>query len=145
MDSFKTQDCAWSNISLTLLGRKLTGLRGFEVEKDVEKEYIYASGSEPVDIQVGNKKYPGSFKLLKFEVDLLNDAALQAGFADITEVPHTLITATIEFKKELIGTIRTISILGIAFTNLKFAMEQNAKMHEVTLTFMAMRLQPLKK
>lgn len=142
---FKTQDCAWSNIKLTLLGRTLTGLRGFETKKTIEKEHVYASGDEPVDIQSGNKKYEGSLKLLKFEVDLLNDAALIAGFADITEVPHTLITATIEFKKELIGTIRTIAVLGISFTELPTAMEQGAKMNEVTLPFIAMRVQHLSK
>jgi hypothetical protein len=145
MDTFKTQDCAWSNIKLTLLGRTLTGLRGFECEKDVEKEYVYASGDEPVDIQSGNKKYPGNFKLLKYEVDLLNDAAQAAGYADITEVPHTAITSTIEYKKEAVGTIRTIALIGISFTNLKFAMEQNAKMSEVTLPYLALRMRPLKK
>jgi hypothetical protein len=142
---FKTQDCAWSNIKLTLLGRTLTGLRGFETKKTIEKEHVYASGDEPIDIQSGNKKYEGSLKLLKFEVDLLNDAALLAGFADITEVPHTLITATIEFKKELIGTIRTIAVLGISFTELPTAMEQGAKMGEVTLPFLAMLVQHLSK
>lgn len=142
---FKTQDCAWSNIKITLLGRTLTGLRGFETKKTIEKEHVYAAGDEPVDIQSGNKKYEGSLKLLKFEVDLLNDAALIAGFADITEVPHTLITATIEFKKELIGTIRTIAVLGISFTELPTAMEQGAKMNEVTLPFIAMRVQHLSK
>jgi hypothetical protein len=145
MDTFKTQDCAWSNIKLTLLGRTLTGLRGFETKKSIEKEHVYASGDEPVDIQSGNKKYEGSLKLLKYEVDLLNEAALSAGFADITEVPHTLITSTIEFKKELLGTIRTIAIIGIAFTELPSNMEQNAKMNEVTLPFIAMRIQHLKK
>lgn len=145
MDTFKTQDCAWSNIKLTLLGRTLTGLRGFETKKSIEKEHVYASGDEPVDIQSGNKKYEGSLKLLKYEVDLLNEAALNAGFADITEVPHTLITSTIEFKKELLGTIRTIAIIGIAFTELPSNMEQNAKMNEVTLPFIAMRIQHLKK
>lgn len=145
MDTFKTQDCAWSNIKLTLLGRTLPGLRGFETKKSIEKEHVYASGDEPVDIQSGNKKYEGNLKLLKYEVDLLNEAAQAVGFADITEVPHTVVTATIEFKKEVLGTIRTIAIIGIAFTELPSNMEQNAKMNEVTLPFIAMRIQHLKK
>jgi len=142
---FNTKDCSWSQITLTLLTTKIGGLRGFEVDKDIEKEHVYAAGDEPVDIQSGNKKYSGTLKMLKYEVDKLNDAALLAGFADITEVPHTLIAATIEFKKLVNDKIRIISVPGIAFTSLKIAMEQNAKMTEVTLPFLAIRVVHLSK
>src|SRR5579871_702141 len=100
METFSTNECAWQNFTLTLLGRKITGLRGFEFKKSVEKEHLYAAGSEPIDIQDGNKKYEGNIKLLKYEVDLLNDAAVSAGFTDITEVPHEVILASGEYKKK---------------------------------------------
>jgi len=145
MEVFNTKDCAWANVTVTLLGSRITGLRGFEVKKTVEKEHLYAAGSEPVDINEGNKKYEGSFKLLKYEVDRLNDAALAAGYADITEVPHTLISATIEFKKQLADKIRIVAVPGLAFTEMSIAMEQNAKMTEVNLPFLAMRIQHLSK
>lgn len=145
MEVFNTKDCAWANVTVTLLGSRITGLRGFEVKKTVEKEHVYAAGSEPVDINEGNKKYEGSFKLLKYEVDRLNDAALAAGYADITEVPHTLISATIEFKKQLADKIRIVAVPGLAFTEMSIAMEQNAKMTEVNLPFLAMRIQHLSK
>lgn len=135
-----SKDCAWSHVSLTVLSRRLTGLRGFEVKKTVEKEHLYASGDEPVDIQPGNKAYTGSFKVLKYEVDLMNDAAQLAGFADITEVPHELITGTIQYKKQLSDKIRTISIIGVAVTELSVGMEQNSKQSEVTLPWLAMRV-----
>lgn len=137
---FNTKDCAWSNINLTLLGRKITGLRGFEVKKTVEKEHVYAAGDEPVDINSGNKKYEGSLKLLKYEVDQLNDAAQLATYSDILEVPHTLITCTIDFKKNPTDKTRTIVVPGLAFTELAIALEQNTKMTEVTLPFLAMRI-----
>lgn len=142
---FSTNDCSWSKITITLLGRKITGLRGFEVKKTVEKEHVYAAGDEPMDISSGNKKYEGSFKMLKYEVDLLNDAALLAGFADITDVPHTAIASTIEYKKNLTDPVRITSVLGIAFTELPEGMEQNAKMHEVTLPYLALRVVRSKK
>lgn len=142
---FNTKDCAWSNVSITLLGRRLAGLRGFELKKTVEKEHVYASGDEPVDIQSGNKKYEGNLKLLKYEVDLMNDAALTAGFADILEVPHTLITCTVEYKKLPTDKTRLIVVPGMAFTELSVAMEQNAKMTEVTIPFLSMRIQHLSK
>jgi len=137
---FSTNDCSWSKITITLLGRKITGLRGFEVKETVEKEHVYAAGDEPVDIQSGNAKYEGSFKMLKYEVDLLNDAALAAGFSSIVRVPHTAIAATIEYKKNLIDKTRTTSVFGIAFTESPEGMEQNAKMHEITLPYLAMRV-----
>lgn len=142
---FSTKDCAWSKITITLLGRKITGVRGFEVKKTVEKEHVYAAGCDPIDIQSGNKKHDGNLKLLKYEVDLLNDAAQAVGYEDITEVPHTLINATIEYKKNLVDQMRITAVLGIAFTELPEAMEQNAKMHEITLPFLAMRITHLPK
>jgi hypothetical protein len=136
----KSDDFAWSQTTMVVLGRKLTGLRGFEIGKTVEKEYVYASGDEPVDIAPGNKGYPGNLKVLKHEVDKLNDAAQLAGYADITEVPHTLITITMEYKKLTSSTRRIVTCVGVAFQELKIAMEQNAKMSEVTLPFLAMRV-----
>ncbi len=139
-----SKDCAWSHISITVLGRRLSGLKGFEYKKTVEKEHVYASGDEPADIQPGNKAYTGNFKVLKYEVDLMNDAAIVAGFVDITEVPHELITGTIQYKKQLSDKIRTVSIIGIAFTELGHSMEQNAKQSEITLPWLAMRIIPAK-
>jgi hypothetical protein len=78
-------------------------------------------------------------KLLKAEVDMMNDAAVKAGYADILEVPHTLISITVEFKKTMSSQARYITVPGVAFTELAIAMEQNAKMTEVTLPFLAMR------
>jgi hypothetical protein len=132
-------------VTLTLLGRKITGIRGFEFKKSIEKEHLYGAGSEPLDIQEGNKKYEGNVKLLKYEVDLLNDAAINAGFEDITEVPHTLIAITCQYKKLTTDSTRTISCLGLGFTELSAAMEQNAKMTEVTLPFISMKISHVSK
>ena len=136
---FTTKECAWSHTSVKLLGATMVGLRGFEFDKDIEKEYLYAAGDEPIDIQNGNKGYPLNLKLLKYEVDKLNDAALAAGYEDILEVPHELIVITCQYKKRITDAQRTIVSSGVAFTSLKFAMEQNNKMGEVTLPGMAMK------
>lgn len=137
---FSTSECTWAQTSIEVLGRKLTGLRGFEIKKDVEKEHIYASGNDPVDIQAGNNKPEGNLKMLKYELDLLNDAAQLAGYNDICDVPHTLISAVIQYKKGPASPIRIISIVGLSFTSLGAAMEQGAKMTEVTLPFLAMKV-----
>lgn len=137
--SFSTKECAWSHTSLKILGATIVGLRGFDFEKNFEKEYLYAAGNEPIDIQPGNKSYPGHLKLLKYEVDKMNDAALLAGYEDITEVPHEAIVITCSYKKVATDAARTITAMGVAFTNLKEALEQNGKMTEITLPFLSMK------
>lgn len=140
MGAFSTDECAFSQTSIKLLGRTVQGIKGFEFKKNVEKEHIYGAGSDPIDIQAGNKKPEGSLKLLKYEVDLLNDAAQAAGYDDITEVPHTAIMVTCAFKKSPTAAMRIIEAQGVSFTELSYALEQNAKMMDVSLPFLAMKI-----
>jgi hypothetical protein len=141
MPTFSTKECAWAHVSVTLLGRTIVGLRGFEFKKTIEKEHLYGAGDKPIDIQSGNQKFEGNLKLLKFEVDMLNDAAVNAKYADILDVPHDQIVITCDFKKKDSDTTRTITVSGVAFNELTTAMEQNAKMTEVTLPFLAMNIE----
>lgn len=141
MAGFSTNECAWAQITFKLLGRTIVGIRGFEVDKEIEKEHLFAAGDEPIDIQSGNKKLTGNFKFLKYEVDLLNEAAQAAGFLDITEVPHTLISSSIVFRKTLTAPIKTLNVYSIAFTKMTFGMEQNGKLMEITMPYLAMRIE----
>lgn len=135
---FTTAECAWSHVSIKILGATIVGLKGFSFKKSVEKEHVYAAGPKPIDIQTGNVKYEGSLKLLKYEVDRLNDAAQAAGYNDIIEVPHSLVLITCAYKKAPTDPIRIIEAAGVAFTEWENAMEQNAKFSEVNLPFLAM-------
>lgn len=136
---FSTDECAWHQTKLKMLGRTFTGLLGFEFEKDVSTEYLHASGDEPIDIATGNKTYPGTLKMMKFEVDGMNDAALAAGYEDISEVPHEAIVITCIFKKSLTSQSRTITANAVKFSNIKLGMDQNAKMTNVSLPFLSMK------
>lgn len=136
--SFTTDECAWKQTSIKILGHTLVGIQGFELGMDIEKEYLYGAGGAPIDIQEGNESAPGSIKCLKYEVDKMNDAALAKGYLNILYVPHTLIVMTCQFKKLITSPTRTIVVTGIAFTSLKYAMEQNAKMIAVPLPFLSM-------
>jgi hypothetical protein len=144
MPTFSTKECAWAHVSVTLLGRTIVGLRGFEFKKTVEKEHLYGAGDKPIDIQSGNQKFEGNLKLLKFEVDMLNDAAQDEDYADILDVPHDLIVITCDYKKKDTDKTRTITVSGVAFNELTTTMEQNAKMTEVTLPFLAMNIEDSK-
>lgn len=137
---FSTKECAWAQVKMKMLGRTITGLRGFEFRKAVEKELLYAAGPEAIDIQEGNKAGSGTITLLKFELDLLNDAAIAAGFADIVEVPHVLISITGQFKKNIGSKSRIIEVPALAFTDMSVAMQQNAKFAEVSLPFISAKV-----
>lgn len=137
---FSTKECAWAQTSLKILGRTVQGLKGFDFNKEIEKELIYAAGDEAIDITAGNKKVDGSLKVLKFEHDLLTDSAQLAGFEDITEVPHIATVITCTFKLNPTAPIRTITVFGVAFTKWGVAMEQNAKFTDVTLPFIATKV-----
>lgn len=139
--AFSTKECAWAQTSMKLLGATITGIRGFEFKKNIEKELIFAAGDEAIDITQGNKSVSGSLTLLKYEFDKLNDAAQAAGYEDITEVPHNAILITCAFKLNATTPVRIIeTTLGAAFTEHTVAMQQNAKMTEVPLPFIAQKL-----
>lgn len=136
--AFSTKECAWAQTSLKLLGSTVSGLRAFEFRVPKEKEHLFAAGAKPIDIQEGNKTPSGSLTVLKYELDRLNEAARLAGFADITEVPHTAISIVCTFKKTATSKTETITALGVAFQEVTAGMQQNAKMTEVPLPFLAM-------
>jgi hypothetical protein len=137
--AFSTSECAWKHVSIKILGKTIVGIESFEFEKNTETEYLYGAGDEPIDIQDGNKAYPGSLGLLKYEVDQMNDAAFAAGFLDVSEVPHEAVVITTLFKKRLGDPTRTITSTGVKFGDLKIAMSQNAKSTVVPLPFKAMK------
>jgi hypothetical protein len=137
---FTTEECAWSQTSVRILGSTIKGLRGFSFKKGIEKEHLYAAGDDPIDIQSGNKKPEGSLKVLKYEFDKLNDAAQAAGYQDITEVPHELILITCAYKKKATDPMRVCEAAGVGFMEYEVAMEQNAKMTEISLPFLAIKV-----
>lgn len=95
----RSSECAWFQAEVKVLGRVIKGLRGFEFKKAQEKEHLYGAGSQPLDIQGGNVAYTGNIKVLGFELDAMNKAAKQAGYADIVDVPHELIVITCKLQK----------------------------------------------
>jgi hypothetical protein len=137
--AFSTAECAWKHISIKVLGKTIVGIESFEFEKNTETEYLYGAGDEPIDIQEGNKAYPGSLGVLKYELDYMNDAAFAGGWLDISEVPHEAIVITTLFKKRLTDPTRTIISTGVKFGDLKIAMSQNGKSIPVSLPFKAMK------
>lgn len=138
---FSTKECAWAQTEMKILGRTIVGIRGFEFEAAKEKEYLRGAGSKPIDIQDGDESFPGTLKLLKYEVDMLNEAAIAAGYRSLLDVPHEAVTITCVYKKNIAEGSKTISAFGIAFTSLKYTIDAGGKFTEVPLPFLAMDIQ----
>ncbi len=136
-----TSECAWAHFEVKILGRVIKGLRGFEFKKTVEKEYLFGSGDEPLDIMPGNKMYDGSIKLLGFEADGLNKAAALAGFGDFTEVPHEAVVISCSYKRRITDAMSNYTASGVSFKENSVSLEQNAKHREITIPFMAMNIE----
>jgi len=133
-----SDECAWSRFEVQILNRTIKGLRGFGFKKEVEKEHLYGAGDDAIDIMSGNKKNSGSIKVLGFEADAMNKAARDAGFEDITDVPHEAIIITCSYRKRSIDPIKTYVAAGVAFTEAGVDLEQNAKHREINLPYLAM-------
>jgi len=141
--NIRTSECAWHQTELKLLGRTVKGLRGFMYKKAAEKDYLYAAGKDPVDIQDGNVACDGSFTVLGYELDQLNETARLAGFADITEVPHEAVVATLKYQKTKLDKKVFVAITGIAFTEWGSEMKQGDKNREITLPYKCMDISPI--
>lgn len=135
-----SSECHWAQFEVKILGRVIKGLRGFSLKKEKDIEEVYGAGNEPIDLNEGNNKYNGSFKLLGFEVDAMNKAARDANFDDLTEVPHEAVTATLSFKKKATDPLTTYTVRGLKFTEFSVEMDQGAKNRETTLPFKAMSI-----
>lgn len=138
-----SSECAWANFEVQILNRRIKGLRGFESKKTVEAEHLYGAGMEPIDITKGNIKYEGNIKILGFEADAMNKAAQDAGYDDITEVPHELIIISISWKRRPTDKLKGYITTGVQFTEDAVSMEQGAKNREYTVPYIAMARQQI--
>lgn len=137
---FNSQECAWADMSVKVFDSITKGIRGIRYKKEVEKEALYAAGDEPVSIQHSNKKYEGSIKLLKGELDRMNAAARNAGFRDITEVPAQLIVITVNYKAAFGRAMQTDVLQGVSFSSFEKGWDQGAKFMEMDVPIMFLGL-----
>ncbi len=137
---FDTREFEFADVKVAMLGRELTGLRGLTYKKSQEKEVVFGAGNEGRGIQRGNKKYDGSLMLLKSEFDLLNAAAVAAGYEDIIDVPGHLIDITCVYQKPGSAQLMTTRVTGVEFTEYEDGLKQGEKFREVALPFIALKV-----
>lgn len=69
--AFDSREYEWGDISLTVGGRDVTGIRGVSYKEKIEREAIYGKGRYPHSIQSGNVSIDGEVTLLQSEVEAL--------------------------------------------------------------------------
>lgn len=125
-----TREYEWSDVSVVLAGRLITGLRGVKYSAKQEKELLHAKGNKPHSIQRGNKTYDGEITLLQSEYEALK----QASGGDILDASLDIVAA---YGNPTAGDVITTDVLiGVEFTEDNTEWKQGDKFQEKTLPFL---------
>lgn len=125
-----TREYEWSDVSVVLAGRLVTGLRGVKYSAKQEKELLHAKGNKPHSIQRGNKTYEGEVTLLQSEYEALR----QACGGDILDASVDIVAA---YGNPSSGdVVTTDALIGVEFTEDNTEWKQGDKFQEKTLPFL---------
>ena len=125
-----TREYEWSDVSVVMAGRLITGLRGVKYSAKQEKELLHAKGNKPHSIQRGNKTYDGEITLLQSEYE----AFKQASGGDILDSSVDIVAA---YGNPTAGDVITTDVLiGVEFTEDNTEWKQGDKFQEKTLPFL---------
>lgn len=69
--AFNSREYEFGDVSITVGGRDVTGIRGVSYKEKIEREAIYGKGRYPHSIQSGNVSIEGEITLLQSEVESL--------------------------------------------------------------------------
>ena len=121
-----TREYEWSDVTVVMAGRPVTGLRGVKYSAKQEKELLHAKGNKPHSIQRGNKTYDGEITLLQSEYEALK----QASGGDILDASLDIVAA---YGNPTAGDVITTDVLvGVEFTEDNTEWKQGDKFQEKT-------------
>ena len=124
-----TREYEWSDVTVVLAGRLVTGLRGVKYSAKQEKELLHTKGNKPHSIQRGNKTYDGEITLLQSEYEALR----KASGGDILDASVDIVAA---YGDPTAGDVITTDMLiGVEFTEDNTEWKQGDKFQEKTLPF----------
>lgn len=129
---FDTREYEWSDVTVVMAGRDVTGIRGVSYNADQEKEALYAKGNKPHGIQHGNKSYAGSVRILQSELEALTSAA----GGDVLDARFDIIVAYGNPSRG--DLVRTDLIRGAEITSVPKGLNQNDKFMEIELPLVAL-------
>ena len=127
-----TREYEWSDVSVVIAGRPVTGLRGVKYSAKQEKELLHAKGNKPHSIQRGNKTYNGEVTLLQSEYEALR----QAAGGDLLDASMDIIAAYGNPSRG--DAVTTDCLVGVEFTEDNTEWKQGDKFQEKTLPFLCL-------
>lgn len=134
MGTFNSNEYAWKDLSVVILGRPVGGIRGVEYKTKHQKEVLFGAGQKGRSIQRGKKEYDGTITLLQSELIALNRAAKEKGYDDITDVDFDIVVSYAPSD----GLITTDVILNVSITEMPHGMKEGDLQQEHALAFIAL-------
>lgn len=133
--AFNSRQYEWADLTLIAGGKDITGVRAVKYGEKMEREAIYAKGRNPHSIQTGNSEVTGEITVLQSEYEAL----VKAGGGSIMSLS---LDAIVAYGNPLnADAIVTDRILGIRFNEFTKEFKQGDKFMEVSLPFVALRVQ----
>ncbi len=129
---FNSKEYEFSDLSVIVAGRDITGLRGAKYTEKQEKEALYAKGNKPHSIQHGNKSIEGSLTLLQSELEAIE----KAGGGSALDVSFNIVVV---YGNPSNGDALITDIIKHAeFTEIPKGLKQGDKFQEIDLPFIAL-------
>lgn len=138
MDSFNSKEYAWIDVTLVMLGKPVTGLRGIEYKMKRQKEALFATGKKARGIQLGKKEFEGTITVLQSELIAMQTAAKTKGYDDVTDLEFDAIVSYVPES----GVVQTDKIVNLSITEAPYAMKEGDLFQEIALPFIACDVEP---
>ncbi|PWN62378.1 hypothetical protein C1638_017600 [Chryseobacterium oncorhynchi] len=125
----------WGDLTLILGNRDMVRYRGIKYTSKIEREAVYAKGSQPVAIQSGNEAYEGEITMLQSEYQKL----VKAGGGSIFPL---MLDGLQNYGNPTKGdAMITDRIESLRFTEASKELKQGDKFMEITLPFIALNIE----
>ena len=126
--TFDSREYEWSDITLILGGKDITGIRGIKYSEKQEKEPVYGKGAKPHSVQKGNISYEGAITVLQSELETLRANAKNRSILNLN------LDAIVAYGDPSKGDAMVTDILkGVQFTEAPHESKQGDKFMEVAL------------
>lgn len=126
--AYESDQYGWKDLEVSLNGRNLADIIGFEFSEEIESELVYGKGNKPLAIQDGNIKYEGNLIVHKSELDRIINLTGNRGVAGLRNL-----TITSALVKD--GGISLRTFVKVRITKLPEGWKQNDKFAEITCPF----------
>lgn len=132
---FDTRQYEYADVTLSMGGRIVTGCRGLKYGSKQEKELVYGKGNQPLHIQRGNTSYEGEITMLQSELESLR-------LAGNGSVLNLRLDAEVVYGNPTNGDVVVVDkVRGLEFTEDVKEIKQGDKFMEITLPFIALRVE----